>query len=106
MAETAFYTMLSMAYVKPKTEDRASDRLGTWIDADTRHRCPPPSRRLVQQTPTDLQRRHRRRPPRLVVATEFFHVPVELRKHRNSGHLVKSIRGDSMSRRLKCGKSS
>src|SRR5271166_1549263 len=71
----------------------ASDRLGTWIDADTRHRCPSPSRRLVQQTPTDLQRRHRRRPPRLVVATEFFHVPVELRKHRNSAHLVKSIRG-------------
>jgi hypothetical protein len=41
-----------------------------------------------------------------VVATEFFHVPVELRKHRNSGHLVKSIRGDSLSRRLNCGKSS
>ena len=72
------------------------------FDEQTRHRCPPSSRRLVQQTPTNLQRRHRRRPPRLVVATEFFHIPVGLRKHRNSGRPVKSIRGDSMSRRLKC----
>jgi hypothetical protein len=36
-----------------------------------------------------------------VVATEFFDVPAGLRTHRNSGHLAKSIRGDSMSRRLK-----
>jgi hypothetical protein len=41
-----------------------------------------------------------------VVATEFFQVPVGLRKHRNPSHLAKSIRGHSMSRRLKCGKSS
>jgi hypothetical protein len=32
--------------------------------------------------------------------------PVRLRKHRNSGPLVKSIRGDRMSRRLKRSKSS
>jgi hypothetical protein len=34
-----------------------------------------PSRRLVHQTPTDLQRRDRRCAPRLVVAAEFFLVP-------------------------------
>src|SRR3984885_613225 len=84
----------------------AGDRLGTWIDAQIQHRCPPPSHRLVQQTPTDLQRRDRRRPSRPVVTTGFLHVPVWLRKHRNSGQPAKSIRGDSMSRRLKCGKSS
>src|SRR3984885_16173491 len=84
----------------------AGDHLGARIDAEIQHPRPPPSRRLVQQAPTNLQRRDRRRAPRLVVATEFFHVPGRLRKHRNSGHLVKSIRGDSMSRRMKCGKSS
>jgi hypothetical protein len=41
-----------------------------------------------------------------MVAAEFFHVPVGLQKHRNPDHLVKSIRGDSVPRRLNCGKSS
>src|SRR5882757_9178771 len=81
----------------------AGDRLGARIDAATEHRCAPPPRRLVQQAPTDLQRHNRRRAPHLVVTTEFFHVPVGFRKHRNPGYLAKSIRGDSMSRSLNCG---
>src|ERR1700739_209076 len=79
------------------------NRLGAWIDAATEHRGPPSSRRLVPQTPANLQRRDCRRTPRLMVATRFFDVPVGLRKHRNSRHLAKSTRGDSMPRRLKCG---
>jgi hypothetical protein len=64
--------------------------LGARIDVPIPHQCAPPPRRLVQQTPTDLQRRDRRRPSHVVVATEFFYVSVGLRKHGDPGHVVKS----------------
>ncbi len=84
----------------------AGDRPGAWADANTQHRCSPPSRRLVQQTPTDLQRRDRSRPTRALVTKGFTHVPVRGGKRANSRRLAKSIRGDSLPRSLNCGKSS
>ena len=87
---------LNAILVDPKTVTGAAwpllagDPLGARIDVPIPHQCAPPPRRLVQQTPTDLQRRDRRRPPHVVVATEFFYVSVGLRKHGNPGHVVKS----------------
>ena len=49
--------------------------LGTWVDASAKCRCPPPSRRMVQQDRTNLQRRDRDRPAGAVVAAGFIHVP-------------------------------
>jgi hypothetical protein len=40
-----------------------------------------------------------------IKARGIYRVPVELRKHRNPSQLAKSIRGNSMSRRLNCRKS-
>src|SRR5271165_1395073 len=72
MAETAFYTMLSMAYVKPKTEDRANQHLpprrsgaatGVWRireipDRSALARLPP----VLRVFPRRQWRGHRRQP--------------------------------------------
>ena len=89
---------LNAILVDPKTVPGAAwpllagDPLGARIDVPIQHHCAPPPCRLGV-TPTDLQRRDRRRPPHVVVATEFFYVSVGLRKHGNPGHVVKSTPG-------------
>jgi len=70
-------------------------------------RCrPPPDRRVIRQARADLQRRHRRGPPRALVSAGFIHVPPEQGDSRNLRRPAATAHGHTLLRSLKPGKSS
>src|SRR4051794_7859774 len=85
----------------------AHHNLGQRVGSGSGRHASLPRRRVVSKEGPDLQRRHRRRPPRaVVVSTGLFDVTDKGRYRRNAPPLAQTIPGDSVPCSLRCGKSS